>query len=111
MLHWSSELYIGEEIAGKESRIRASLEKDGTTENAYLITLSTNKSNQLDIIHTVFLRQNWIRKSLPMIVGIAGSKKEAMLMVERILTDSLLTHCGADMRAYLVEKHHTVAEE
>ncbi|MBE5997511.1 MAG: hypothetical protein E7240_09240 [Lachnospiraceae bacterium] len=108
MLHWSSELYIGEGIGGKMKELRRDLDEGKTAENAWLITLSTNRSNQLDIVHTLFLRQPWIRKSLPMIVGVAGSKKEAMNMVMNILTDSLKTHCGTDMRAYLVEKHHTV---
>ncbi|MBQ6470220.1 MAG: hypothetical protein IJJ50_09250 [Lachnospiraceae bacterium] len=108
MLHWSSELYIGEEISGKAAEIRRNLDEGKPAENAWLITLSTNRQNQLDIVHTVFLRQSWIRKSLPLIVGVAASKKEAMRMIEMILMDSLKTHCGTDMRAYLVEKHHTV---
>ena len=108
MLHWSSELYIGEEVAGKMASLRQDLDEGNIAENAWLITLSTNRQNQLDIVHTLFLRQPWIRKSLPMIVGVAGSKKEAMRLVMTILTDSLQSHCGSDMRAYLVEKHHTV---
>ena len=108
MVHWSSELYIGEEVGGRMQTIRRDLDEGKAAENAWLITLSTNRQNQLDIVHTVFLRQPWIRKSLPMIVGVAGSKKEAMRMVGMILADSLGTHCGTDMRAYLVEKHHTV---
>ena len=107
MLRCSSELYIGEGIASRADGILSRLQNDDFTDNAWLLTLSTNKSNQVDIIHTVFLKERWIRKSLPMIVGIAATKPEAMRLIARILEDSLKTHCGADIRAYLVEKHYT----
>ena len=109
MLHWSDELYIGEGIADRVSSVRAKLDAGDYSENAWLITLSTNRKNQLDIIHTVFLREHWIRKSLPLIVGIASGKTEAMRLTGQILLESLATHCGPDMRMYLVEKRHTVS--
>ena len=108
MLHWSSELYIGEGIRDRAEALRRDLDEGKPAENAWLITLSTNRQNQLDLVHTLFLRQAWIRKSLPLVVGIAASKREAMNLVTSMLMDSLGTHCGTDMRAYLVEKHHTV---
>ena len=110
-MRWSDELYIGDGIAERASVLIDKMNSGDFTENAWLLTLPANKSNQLDIIHTVFLKETWIRKSLPLIIGIANSKTEAMRLTARILSDSLRTHCGADMRMYLAEKHFTVSED
>ena len=107
MYRWSDELYIAESVQGRTEEIRQHLRSGNHSDNAYLITLSTNPKNQLDIIHTLYLRESWIARSLPLIVGIAGNRKEALGIVQQILEDTVRDRRDADMRTYLALRHYT----
>ena len=72
-----------------------------TDRNYYVIALSSNEKNQLDIIHTFFLKQAWQRAMVPAVAGAAFDRMEAALIVDEILCDAMDAGYGYDMRTFL----------
>ncbi len=106
MPEWSKSLRISKHLPDAQiRRIRRALDKGKTAENAYLITLSSNEKNQLDIVNTLYLRQASLTGRLPLVVGVARDKKDAFEMVRDILCETLDKTGGADMRSYLLAQH------
>ena len=101
MLVFRKGLYVGQEIAPKVEKIRSDLIHGFETENAYLITFASGEHDQLNIIHTLFLRKKYTVTHLPVIVGIAGSRREAFQLVKQMLSDALRATGRPDIRRYL----------
>lgn len=100
-MKWRKNLYVGKQVRKHVRRIRKRLDAGKTDVGHYLITLAENPHDQLDIINTVFLTSAKKRDSLPEIVGLAGSEKEAILLVKKITEDCLKESGTADLRTYL----------
>ena len=101
-MRYIRDLYIANTLRGFDAAdLLARIDRGDACENAYLITLSTNPDNQLDIIHTLFLRQKALRKYTETVVGIAPDRYEANVLVEEILHDTMEKTGGMDMRGYL----------
>ena len=101
MIQWSRNLYVGASCDGHEEEILHTLEKGENIGGIYLLTLSDNHCDSLEILESRFLRQDWVRRLLPEIIGLAGSKAEALAMVEAITQECLEKTGDADLRAYL----------
>lgn len=81
-----SELYLGEGITDKKlDKIKRNLEKRPLLSNVYLITLSQNKHNQLDIFQARQLVQRFYGTHPVQIVGIAKDYDDAIILVEKIV--------------------------
>ncbi len=98
-------LYIGNTLRALDTEsFLACADRGETVRNACVITISTNPANQLDIIHTLFLRQRSLRMRLPLVAGIASDRAEAVCVLEKILQDTMEATGGMDMRSYLLSK-------
>ena len=105
MLTWHSHLYLDEEMKVRGTgKLRQCLDEGRPAENAYLITLAANPKDQLDIVHTLFLRQKTLCSLLPPVVGVAATRKGAEALVISILEDTLRDTQSTDMRSYLIGK-------
>ena len=95
--------YIGKKLKNSfdAEKLLSDIERDVTDENFYVIALSSNEKNQLDIIHTLYLKSKWQRRMLPLVAGIALDKHEAYLIVNKIMLDTMETRGDYNMRAYL----------
>ncbi|WP_274940700.1 hypothetical protein [Chordicoccus furentiruminis] len=100
MLRWADTLYLGESVRKEAGAIRHRLDMDRPDRGHIVITLASNGTDMLDLVPTVFLRQPALRLHLPVIVGLASSKEEAVGLVERMIGDSLRARGDADLRAY-----------
>lgn len=100
---WYKRLYVGEGMRGSERRVRRQLEKGLVKKPYYLITLASNGVDCLDIVHSFFLKQRVLRERLPMVVGVAETKQEALDIVRIIAVDCFVATGGADIRAFLKE--------
>ncbi len=98
--------YIGKKLKNTydAEKLLSDLRRDVTDENYYVIALSSNEKNQLDIIHTLFLKSKWQRRMLPLVVGIASDKHEAYLIVNAIMNETMESRGDCNMRAYLSGK-------
>ena len=95
--------YIGKKLRNSFDidQLLEDLRRDVTDKNYYVIALSSNEKNQLDIIHTLFLKSRWQRRLLPFAAGVAFDKHEAYLIVNKIMQDSMKAGYGCNMRSYL----------
>lgn len=69
----------------------------------YLITLSQNEEDQLDIFHNSMLKQELLRKVDYQVVGIARGREEALEIVRRITDDCMKQTGTVNIRQYLLE--------
>ena len=104
MLKWSEALYVDPHLKSREERIRSRLDDGKTDLGHYLITLASNGSDQLDVIASGYLTQKRLLERLPLIVGIASSKKEALRLVVRIAEEGMAETGDADIRGFLMGK-------
>ena len=99
-MRYCNRLYLGQSAERYEKRIRARLDAGKTDTGHYLITLASNGTDMRDIIGTGFLVQPSLARHLPMIVGIARTKKEAIDMVVQMVDDCLRSRGDCDLRAF-----------
>lgn len=84
MLRWNKRLYIGANVKEPE-KIKEKINQNKFVPGIFLITLSSNPDNLLEIISALMLKQDTLRSLCPEIIGIAHGKEEAMKLVESIL--------------------------
>ena len=80
MLKWHKNYYRGASIKNI-SKIRLKLIQGKPVPGIYLITLSENPHNQLEILPTLTLVQETAARICPEIVGIAKGKEEALELI------------------------------
>lgn len=84
--------------------LKQKLRMNKTLPGVYLIRMSENPSDQLEIIQAIYLKQKWMREEKNEIVGIALSKSAAVELVTSIVEDVVNETGGADIKTYLVRK-------
>lgn len=91
-MNWMRDYYIGEGIRDAEA-IQAKLEQGKLVPGVYLVTLSHNPHNILEILPAVVLFQKKAARMCPQIVGMARGEEEAVELVRRIV-DSVYQETG-----------------
>lgn len=84
MLKWHKNYYRGSGVKNV-SNIRRRLNQGKVVPGIYLITLSENPHNLLEIRHAVTLLQETAVRICPEIVGIASGKEEALGLVREMI--------------------------
>ena len=107
-MNWYEKLYIGKTVKkGREALIR-SVEKGSRFSGLWVLMLPLQETNQLEIVPAWNLKF-WLRKTeSAWIVGIAGSKEEAVTLVEEIVQDVLRETGGAGLRAWFLAQRETL---
>ncbi|MCI8800663.1 hypothetical protein NSB25_21350 [Acetatifactor muris] len=96
------ELYLGESINRKKlDKIKKRLENRPLFSGVFLIAFSRNPSDQLEIYEAKQLSQSYYQKYPPYIVGIAGSRQEAVALVEKIVKECLSVRGDCALKEYL----------
>lgn len=102
-LTYRPDLYLGDSInENKLDKIIKKLEKKPVFSGVFLITVSRNASDQLDIFDARQLAQSYYKKHPPYVVGIAGSHDEAIELVERLVQECLKTRGDCALKEYLL---------
>lgn len=95
-------LYLGESIKGKKlEKIKKKLEKEPLFSGVFLVALSRNPFDQLEVYAASELAWSYYRKNPPFIVGIAGSREEAIVLVEKIVKECLEARGDCALKEYL----------
>ena len=102
MRKWYEPLYVDDNLKNRKLSIKKRLDSGKVDLGHYLVTLASNGSDQLDVISTSYLSQKALYERLPMVVGLASTKKEAMKLVVSIADDCIRGSGGADIRGYLL---------
>jgi len=102
MVTYSERLYTNGEISQRKlNRIKRNIRQGRGRFNLYLISLSNNKYDQLDIIHNSMFKQKLYRKFDIRVVGLASSLEEAKELVLNILNDTIEETGTVDMKSFL----------
>lgn len=101
-LAYHPRLYLGESIKVKKlDKIKKKLENKPLFSHVFLISLSRNAFDQLEIYEAKQLSQSYYRKNPPYIVGIAGDWREAVSLVEQIAKECLYARGDCALKEYL----------
>lgn len=104
---WYEELYAGESIVHKISKIKWKICHNAGQLNIYVIALASNEQNLLDIIPAQELLQRGYPKKHLCVVGLAGGYEEAIEVAASIV-DEVYKKTGAfAVRRYLAEKRRS----
>lgn len=99
-MKWYKRLYLGDSAKKKKDSLIQKIEEGKTLFNVYLITLSGNEQNQLEIIPSWNLKFWYTRENCPCIVGLACGEAEAEELVCSIVSEVYEKTGKADLRAY-----------
>ena len=94
MLVWQENFLTGESVKNP-NKIKKKLNNGKLVPGIYLLTLSENPSNLMDIIPAAMLIQKSFYGICPKIIGMAKGKDEALEMV-RSLIDEMCTFATAE---------------
>lgn len=103
-LTFSEKLYIGESIdIRKLDKIKKSLWNTPVLTKIFLITISTNPAEQLDIIESKYLTYTYYNTHPLHVVGLAKSNNEAVGLVQKIVQECLDAQGDVDLKAFLLK--------
>lgn len=93
-------LYVGETVNNPDKLIHK-LKKHAKRVDAYVITLSKNPYDQLEIYEAKYLAQNYYKKNPPYVIGIAGSYEEAVSIIRQIAEETVAAQGNGRIKEYL----------
>lgn len=100
---WYDDLFVGESISDrKKKRIIRGVRKRSFFHNAYILTLSSNPDNLIDIISTKVLRQRYYPRKGLYVIGIAGDYDEAVLLAGTIVSSIYTAQGDFKLREFIV---------
>ena len=103
MLKWSENLIVGDTLRTRKDSIIKRINDKKPVFSVYLLTLPSGSEGQLDIISAYFLIQDRIREMTPEILGIFGSRKEALREITRLSEECFTKNGNVDLQQYLRE--------
>lgn len=101
---WSDKLYVSDNLKKREKKIRLRMEKEKFSMDIFLLTLPTNRQNQLDIFPSVHLNQAYIKAQCPPVIGLAKGYNKALELVLRITKDCYRERRDVKIREYLEDR-------
>ena len=100
---YHSKLYLGEGITEKKlDKIKKKLEKKPLFSGVFLIAVSASRSDQLDMFEARQLVQPYYEKNPPYVIGIAGSREDALSLIEQIVKECLRERGDCSLKEYLL---------
>lgn len=99
-MKWYADLYVGEQVKGKEKKRIRQITKSGRPRHYYLITYPANTDNLLDImpVWTAMHYENL------QVIGLAKNKREALHVAGVILDEVYRKTGGFAVQAYLKDR-------
>lgn len=103
-------LYMDEHVKENKEKIIKNMEKDKWQLEKYLVALTKNEANHLEIFNSVLLVQKAMLKDDLFIVGIASGYTESLELVEKITQEVYDETSGVDIRNYILQKQREYEE-
>ena len=85
----------------KLDKIKKKLENKPLFSGVFLVTLSRNSSDQLEIYDAKQLVQSYYKKNPPYVVGLAGNYDEAVALVMQMTEECLRNRGDCRLKEYL----------
>lgn len=92
-MEWYRNLYTDRMTGRRKEKLIREIDAGQYHGNTYLLTLAANPENQLEILSVHQLRFPYIRRTCPMVVGMASCREEAYVLLEQIVKE-VYTHTG-----------------
>lgn len=103
-------LYTDEHTKDKQEQIIKKIQKDKWQPEVYLISLTKNEKNHLEIFNSVLLIQKAMYKEELFVVGIASGYIESLELVEKITQEVYDETNRVDIRNYILQKQREYEE-
>lgn len=100
MIKWAEKLYLSEDFKKKKRKIIRAVEKGSVTFETYCITFASNPDNLFDIINVNELAFSYYANREIYVVGLAGSKGQAKLLVKDMVEEIYSNTGGFHVRDY-----------
>ena len=97
-------LYVNDSIRENKFRILNRINRGEFVINKYLIVLTKNENNHLEIFDSAFVSQKVVEKEELFIIGLADGYSGALKIVEMIVHEVLQMTGGTNIRKYLLEQ-------
>ncbi|MDE7352867.1 MAG: hypothetical protein K2O06_07435 [Acetatifactor sp.] len=102
-LKFHYKLYMGRSMKWeKQDILKKKLRHDPSSCDLFLITVSRNPSDQLEILQTRQLAQRYYKKFPPYVAGIAARYDEALEVVEELVKECLKARGDCALKEYLL---------
>ncbi len=100
MIKWADKLYLGDSIKGRKTKVMRAVEANKLAFSVFCITYAVNPGNLLDIINANELSFSYYQKQEIYVIGLAGSKSEALELVRSMIEDMYRETEGFLVREY-----------
>ena len=100
-MKWYADLYVSDSCRAQKESIRNDIEQGLYSHKLFLITLAVNQRDLLEIRRASSLSRESLRRDLPMIIGAAGSKEDAIQLSCRIVEECYRSRKDVNVREYL----------
>ena len=100
-MKWCKDPYISEKVRKTHPDLARELEEGKYSSKVWLIMLSPNGQDLLDVRRASGLGVHGLEGIVPLLAGAAASKGEALTLVETIVQDCLNKTGGVDLRSFL----------
>lgn len=104
MVIWNEKLYFGESIKKKHRRAIFAINRGKLTKGIYCIAFASNENNLFDILPANELLFPHYKNSKVHILGLAGGKDEAALVVQDMIIDVYRSTGGFEVREFFGKK-------
>lgn len=96
------DLYLGESIKQKKlDKIKKKLEQNPLFAGVYVLALSRNPSDQLELYDAKQLAQSYYKENPPYIIGLVKNRQEGLELIEKIVGECLEARGDCSLKEYL----------
>jgi hypothetical protein len=104
MIVWNEKLYFGESIKKKHRRTISAITRGKRTKGVYCIAFASNQYNLFDILPANELLFPHYKNSEVHILGLAGGKEEATLVVQDMIVEVYRATKDLKVREFFTNK-------
>ena len=97
------DMYVSPEIQHPGS-VKRRLQHSAGSLSLYVITVCGDASGQLQFFSSAYLRQPFLKRSCPMILGIAEGRANTIRLVEKMFRECYEQTGGADLIPFLAKR-------
>ncbi len=101
-MKWYHPLYRSENLKKEEHEIIAMIEGHQDFLHTYVIVLSPQREEQLEVVHVAVTQQEALQYDQMWVVGVAVGKQEALRLVERIANEVYRKTGTLQMKQYFL---------
>lgn len=101
-MRWYHPLYQSDNLKKEEHEIIAMIEDHKDFLHTYVIILSPQVEEQLEVVHVAVTQQEELQYNQRWVVGVAVGKQEALRLVERIANEVYQATGTLEMKKYFL---------